>query len=57
MGNISSLEGHASTIYPHKSNRIRDGQPFACKNMNEGLDALNTIGGVSDFSLDNLRKQ
>ena len=27
---------------------------FAGKNMYEGLDALNTIGGVSDFSLDNL---
>ncbi|MCX2430588.1 RHS repeat-associated core domain-containing protein, partial [Pedobacter sp. GR22-10] len=42
--------------YPDKNNRTRNGQwaTFAGKNMYEGLDALNTIGGVSDFSLDNL---
>lgn len=42
--------------HPVKNNLIRNGQwaTFAGKNFYEGLDALNTIGKIADFSLQNL---
>ena len=68
MGAFNVIFGRAKNVYlsvakktsdfnyPDKNNRTRNGQwaTFAGKNLYEGLDALNTIGSVSDFSLDNL---
>jgi RHS repeat-associated protein len=68
QGAFSLLTGRARNVYlsidndpddfnfPNANNKSRTGQwaTFSGRNLYQGLEALNTIGKVSDFSLDNL---